>query len=698
MLTVEDLFSVTEDTPFFPVDQHDILIGRLVFRGAAIFLLTAIIYLPLLGTQFLWPDEQSFKHNAAILTFPGLEQAWRHPNLRAYSPLVETFLLFEHKLAQGALGCQVVGILLHASNALLLWLVLRRLQVPGAWLAAVIFGIHPLMLQAISWIGQQDRLWAAFFTLGAILLFLRASGIPAHAPIDTNAVDSDRPPGRWKNPLTCIAASAMFLCGVLCLPAVAGIALLLPWFIIRHRRLRLADWVRAAPFLLIATVALVLVFTHGLVWTIVRNEKTALGESIESIFRILWPHPLIAMRAFRVPDRIATFVKLGFFVLLVPLFLARRRLGSGPLMALCCVIVLSPTTLDEQQALSRLIPGGDARLYIVCIPFLALVVVCVVKAISLLASRISIDIARLTVGLACVVVLGLITFFGSRAYSDTETLWQTAVAQNPDSLAARGRLALWYLEQGKPDLADQQLRGLQPAQCQDADCLAAAGQLHEQRGEINQAIDWYSRAAQLQPADRENTSRLAVAYIEAGRLSDANAYLNRALGSSPDDPNLHNDLGLLVGQRGDLDGATAEFRTAVRMDPNFVPARINLANALFAAGKLAEAANQLQEAIKVDPQNFEAFHNAGLMLCMLHQFADAERMLRAAVRLKPDSAEARNDLGADLVATNQLDLAIYQFRTALSLKSDYEAARTNLAIAQRRRAQQQNPTSQPSQN
>jgi Flp pilus assembly protein TadD len=367
-------------------------------------------------------------------------------------------------------------------------------------------------------------------------------------------------------------------------------------------------------------------------------------------------------------------------------------------MALCCVIVLSPTTLDEQQALSRLIPGGDARLYIVCIPFLALVVVCVVKAISLLASRISIDIARLTVGLACVVVLGLITFFGSRAYSDTETLWQTAVAQNPDSLAARGRLALWYLEQGKPDLADQQLRGLQPAQCQDADCLAAAGQLHEQRGEINQAIDWYSRAAQLQPADRENTSRLAVAYIEAGRLSDANAYLNRALGSSPDDPNLHNDLGLLVGQRGDLDGATAEFRTAVRMDPNFVPARINLANALFAAGKLAEAANQLQEAIKVDPQNFEAFHNAGLMLCMLHQFADAERMLRAAVRLKPDSAEARNDLGADLVATNQLDLAIYQFRTALSLKSDYEAARTNLAIAQRRRAQQQNPTSQPSQN
>jgi Flp pilus assembly protein TadD len=698
MFSVEDLFSLTEDTPFFPVDQHDILIGRLVFRGAAIFLLTAIVYVPLLGTQFLWPDEQSFKHNAALVTYPGVEHAWSHPNLRAYSPLVETFLLFEHKIGQGALACQVVGILLQASNALLLWLLLRRLQIPGAWLAAAIFGIHPLMLQPVWWIGQQDRLWATFFSLGAILLFLRASGIPADASLDGGSVDPDLPPRRWKNPLTCIAASAMFVCGVLCLPAVGGIALILPWFIARQRRPQLADWFRSAPFLLIATAALVLLLADGRVWSLMRNEKTALGESIESIFRIVWPHPLISMRAFRVPDRIATFVKMGFFVLFVPLFLARRRLGSGPLMALCCVIVLAPTTLDEQETLSRLIPGGDSRLYIVCIPILVLLVACVVKAISLLHSRISVDIARLSVGLACVAVLGLMTVFGSRAYADTETLWQTAVAQNPDSLAARGRLALWYIEQGQPELAAQQLHGLDPAQCLDMDYLTAEGQLHEQRGEINRAIDWYTRAAQVQPADRENTSHLAVAYIEAGRLSDANAYLDRALGATPNDPNLHNDLGLLLGQRGNLEGATAEFRAAVRIDPNFVPARINLANALFAAGKLAEAADQLQETVKVDPQNFDAFHNAGLMLCMLHQYADAERMLRAAVRLKPESAQARNDLGADLVATNQLDLAIYQFRTALSLKSDYEAARTNLAIAQRRRAQQQNPTSQPSQN
>ena len=695
MPSVEDLYSVTEDTPFFPADQHDILTGRLVFRGVALFLLTLIIYLPLLGTQLLWPDEQSFKHNAALLTFQGLAAAWSHPNLGAYSPLVETLLLYQHKLGSGALPCEVVGILLHATNALLLWLLLRRLQIPGAWLAAAIFAVHPLMLQPIAWIGQQDRLWAAFFALGAILLFLRASNIPAGTALATDVDDSDLQPSRWKHLFICAAASTMFLCGVLCLPAIAAIALVLPCFIARHRRLQLADWLRAGPFLVIATVLLVLVLRHGRLPMLLRNQRAALGESIESVFRIVWPHPLIAMRSLRVPDRVATLVKIGFVALLVPLFLARRRLGSGPLIALCCVIVLAPTTLDEQEALSRLIPGGDARLYIVCIPLLALLVAAVITAISHLASRFWIGVARLAVGLGSVAVFALMTGFGSRAYADTETLWRTAVAENPDSLTARGRLALWYLKQDKPDLADEQLRGLQPALCRDIDCLAAGGQLHEQRGQLNQAIDWYSRAAGLQPANRENISRLAVAYIEAGRLADADTYLKQALAATPNDANLHNDLGLLLDQRGDLQGATGEFRAAVGVDPSFVPARINLANALFAAGWLAEAANQLQESVKIDPQNFEAFHNAGLMLCMLHQYADAEKMLRAAVRLKPDSPEARNDLGADLVATDQLDLAIYQFRTALSLKSDYQAARTNLQIAQRRREQQHNPTSQP---
>jgi hypothetical protein len=64
-------------------------------------------------------------------------------------------------------------VLLHAVNAILLWLILRRLQVPAAWLAAMVFALHPVFVESVAWVTERKNVLSGLFYFASAICLLR---------------------------------------------------------------------------------------------------------------------------------------------------------------------------------------------------------------------------------------------------------------------------------------------------------------------------------------------------------------------------------------------------------------------------------------------------------------------------------------------------------------------------------------------
>src|SRR5438874_4177567 len=118
--------------------------------AAALFLMTLIAYLPALRAGFIWDDDFYVSNNPALRNFDGLRTIWLgilpDPKVYAsavvpqYYPMTLSSFWLEYRIWEASpTGYHVVNVLLHATSALLLWVILRKLSVPGAWVIAAIF-------------------------------------------------------------------------------------------------------------------------------------------------------------------------------------------------------------------------------------------------------------------------------------------------------------------------------------------------------------------------------------------------------------------------------------------------------------------------------------------------------------------------------------------------------------------------------
>ena len=163
------------------------------------FLLIALVfvsYARVFNAGFIWDDESHLTRNPCIVGPLGLKEVWTSARA-VYYPLVLTTFWIVHKLVGfSPWPYHLLNVLLHAGSAVLLWQILRQLDVRGAWLGAALWALHPVMVQSVAWVTELKNTQSGFFYLLVDLLFSeiawsnpRTGGLPFAPAAD------------WRSPL-----------------------------------------------------------------------------------------------------------------------------------------------------------------------------------------------------------------------------------------------------------------------------------------------------------------------------------------------------------------------------------------------------------------------------------------------------------------------------------------------------------------
>jgi tetratricopeptide (TPR) repeat protein len=612
--------------------------------GLALLIAVVLTYTPVWHAGFIWDDDLHVTANPAIIGPLGVKEIWT-TSAAQYYPLVLTTFWVEHALwGLQPLPYHLVNVLMHGGCAILLWRVLLNLRVPGAWLGAALWALHPVQVETAAWVSELKNTQSGLFYLLSILFFVKAKRIPGggnqHLP-------------RWGDGLVWLFAalamasksSTVVLPAVLCLCA---------WWMEGQWRWR--NLARVAPVILMALASAVLAM-----WTVklqgVDPEERSWPERVSTagdvvwfyLGKLLWPHPLIFIYPrwnIDASQGLGYLAALAAIVLLGVLWFTRGSWGRPYFFALAYFLVaLFPVLGLVNHYFLRYSFVADHLQYLASMGPLALAG----AGISILSNRFWAGSRWLKTSLAAglLLILALLSWQRAWAYESQERLWTDTLAKNPNCWMAENNL----------------------------------GNIDFRRGEVDEAIGHYHKALAISPIFPEIYDNLGVALSAKGQTADAMANFQKALELDPGLASAHDHLGNTLLQEGQVDAAIDQFQEAVKINPYLMRAEFNLGNAFLQQQRLDDAIAQYRKVLEIDPNFAEALSNLGLALAQNGQLGEAIVDLQRAVVLDPDFAQAHNNLGLALAQNGEMNAALAQFQEAVRLKPDYLAAQNNLERA-----------------
>ena len=144
--------------------------------GAVLIAIAAFLaYIPCINGQFVLDDDVLLTENPLIKSTDGLYRFWSTTEAMDFWPATSTTLWIEWRLWEtNPTGYHVTSLILHVVESLLIWIILRKLMIPGAFFAALIFAVHPVNVETVAWISQRKNVMAMLFFLLSIFWYLKS--------------------------------------------------------------------------------------------------------------------------------------------------------------------------------------------------------------------------------------------------------------------------------------------------------------------------------------------------------------------------------------------------------------------------------------------------------------------------------------------------------------------------------------------
>jgi tetratricopeptide (TPR) repeat protein len=584
-------------------------IARIV--GAAFLVLAPIVaYTPAMDGGFIWDDDVYVAKNEALRDLDGLRRIWTDVRTTPqYYPLTHTTFWVQYQLWQTwTFPYHLLNVLLHGSSAVLLWSVLARLGVPGAWLASALFALHPVQVESVAWITERKNVLSGVLYLGAALAYLQYAfaGQEEH---------SRRPPvGKRPSVWLLWISVALFSGALLSKTVVASLpvalALVLWW---KRGRLTLKDTAVLVPMLLAGAVmgywtAYLEKYQVGAVgeeWSFTLVERCLIAGRALWFYlsKLVWPFRLtFVYPRWTIDSGIAWqyLFPLAALAGVSALFLLRRRLGWGPLVAFAYFsLTLVPALGFFDVYPMRYSFVADHFQYLASIGPLSLAAVVLWRVLpAAIAARgagmRSVDSIRGGLAAAAIVGLGSLTFVQAHDYQDIETLWRRTLARNPEAAMAHYNLGLLLDERDEVEAAIVHYRAGLAVKPDMPDAHNNLARALARRGEFDEAMHHYRESLRIDPAQYLAYYNLGVALEQTGRLQEAMDQYQEAIRRRPEFPDAHNNLATVLYKLGRLQEAVVRYREAITRRPEFAEARSNLALVLFKLGRFAEAWSEVE--------------------------------------------------------------------------------------------------------
>jgi tetratricopeptide (TPR) repeat protein len=587
-------------------------------------LLAVAIFAPTLSYQFVWDDEALIEHNHHIRFARNIPRFFTSDYSRLshedigrgyYRPLLALSFFADYRTwGLNPAGFHLTNILLHASVTLLVyWLVIHLARAATvALLAAVIFALHPVHLEAVAFISARVDLLCTLGYLVAVAAFLRSHAAAGWASRGWTVISL----GGFafallakETALTLPLMLAILPAGTLApgsRPARGRIVALLPYVLVLGGYLALRGLYSPLP---IGDREFHPAHLADRVPAAVRTVGRYLLQAVVPLSPMPY-YNLTPASGSADPGFLASAVALAAAG--AALLRARRRALLLAWAGLWFFVTVLPAANLMPVPGSRALPMADRYLYLPSVGVAFAMAMLLERAAAAARDPGTSERVRVFGVLAALAFYALPTLVWSDIWRDNRRLYEHMVRTSPLSAEIYENLAATYYNEGL----------------------------------YREAQTTLERAIQLRPDAGSAYSLLGKVYDALGRSEDALALLRRGHAMSPGNRRAAARLGEALLKRGRLDEAVGILAQIVRADAQSGPAHNLVGVAYWKQGRIGEAVDALERAKSLMPDDAAPRYNLSLVYVGQRRYADARRELDDLVRLAPHHSLARRQLQA----------------------------------------------------